>query len=162
MHDSFDFDAYLTKNAAKLTHYCAAIVGCADAEDAAQEAFVRLWQNLSRILNETAADAFLYRTAYRLSVDMLRSRKRRQNAVTEAQREREVPASAELSEPVRRALMQLPPTDRAVLYSRVAEECGYDEIAARFGKKEAWARKRYSLARKKLAEILGKEKEDER
>ncbi len=160
MHDEFDFDAYLTKTSAKLTHYCAAIVGCADAEDAAQEAFVRLWQNLRRIPNEPAADAFLYRTAYRLSVDMLRSRKRRQNIV----REREVPASAGegLSEPVRAALMRLNPTDRAVVYSRVAEECPYAEIAARFGKNEAWARKRYSLARKKLEEILGKEKEYER
>ena len=157
MHDEFDFDAYLTASAEKLTHYCAAIVGCADAEDAAQEAFVRLWQNLHRIPNEAAATVFLYRTAYRLSVDLLRARKRRQN-VTE---EREAPArERELSEPMTCALMQLSPADRAVLYSRAADECGYGEIAARFGKNEAWARKRYSLARKKLAEILGKEKKE--
>ncbi len=158
MQDDFDFDAYLTANSAKLTHYCAAIVGNADAEDAAQEAFVRLWQNLRRIPNEPAADAFLYRTAYRLSVDILRSRKRRQNTVPE----REVPVSAGLSEPMYRALMQLSPTDRAILYSRIMDEDGYADIAARFGKKEAWARKRYSLARKKLEQILGKEKEHER
>ena len=94
MRDDFDFDTYLTANAAKLTHYCAAIVGNADAEDAAQEAFVRLWQNLHRLPNEPAADAFLYRTAYRLSVDILRSRNRRNNTVPE----REVPESAGLSE----------------------------------------------------------------
>lgn len=154
MHDEFDFDSYLTAVTPKLTHYCAAVVGGADAEDAAQEALIRLWQNLHRIPNEAAAAVFLYRTAYRLSVDMLRSRKRRQT-VSE---EREVPPTQELSEPMERALMRLPPVDRAVLYSRVMEECGYGEIAARFGKNEAWARKRYSLARKKLEEYLGKEK----
>jgi len=159
MHDEFDFDAYLTAVTPKLTHYCAAIVGNADAEDAAQEAFLRLWQNLHRIPNEAAASVFLYRTAYRLSVDILRSRNRRRTA----DGEREAPASPQgLSEPTVRALMRLPPTDRAVLYSRAAEECGYGEIAARFGKNEAWARKRYSLARKKLEEILRKEKEHER
>ena len=158
MRDDFDFDAYLAGNSAKLTHYCAAIVGNADAEDAAQEAFLRLWQNLHRLPNEAAASVFLYRTAYRLSVDILRSRKRRQNFVTE----REVPVSAGLSDAMCRALMQLTPTDRAILYSRIMDEDGYDDIAARFGKNEAWARKRYSLAKKKLEQILGKEKGHER
>ena len=48
------------------------------------------------------------------------------------------------------ALMKLKPLDRSVIYLRVVEEFGYDEIAARFGKNEAWARKRYSIARKRL------------
>lgn len=158
MPDDFDFDDFLTANAAKLTHYCAAVVGNADAEDAAQEAFLRLWQNLHRLPNESAAAVFLYRTAYRLSVDLLRSRKRRQKITAE----REVPEADGLSEPVCAALMRLSPTDRAIVYSRVVEEDGYADIAARFGKNEAWARKRYSLARKKLEDILGKEKENER
>ncbi len=162
MRDDFDFDSYLTENSAKLTYYCAAIVGNADAEDAAQEAFLRLWQNLHRLPNEAAAAVFLYRTAYRLSVDLLRSRKRRQNLIPE----REVPVSAGisgagLSGEMCRALMQLSPSDRAVVYSRVVEEDEYADIAARFGKNEAWARKRYSLARKKLEQILGKEKKYE-
>ena len=156
MRDDFDFDAYLAGNSAKLTHYCSAIVGNADAEDAAQEAFLRLWQNLHRLPNEAAASVFLYRTAYRLSVDILRSRKRRQTFTPE----REASASEGLSEPMCRALMRLKPADRAVLYSRAVEEEDYADIAARFGKNEAWARKRYSLARKKLEEILGKEKKE--
>ena len=158
MRDDFDFDAYLAGNSAKLTHYCAAIVGNADAEDAAQEAFLRLWQNLHRLPNEAAAAVFLYRTAYRLSVDILRSRKRRQSFVTE----REVPMDGGLSGAMCRALMRLSPSDRAVVYSRAVEEEEYADIAARFGRNEAWARKRYSLARKKLENILRKEKENER
>ena len=144
MHGDFDFDAYLHRTVHALTAYCAAVVGGADAEDAAQEAYLRLHANLYRIPDERAATAFLYRTAYRVSVDMLRRRRRF--------REIEMPAPQHdsLSDRMQNALMKLKPLDRSVIYLRVVEESGYGEIAARFGKNEAWARKRYSLARKRL------------
>ena len=144
MNDNFDFDAYLRMSVGRLTAYCAAIVGSADAEDAAQEAYLRLYANLYRITDARAATAFLYRTAYRLSIDILRARRRF--------REIEAPAPRDdrLSDRMQNALMKLKPLDRSVIYLRVVEESGYDEIAARFGKNEAWARKRYSLARKRL------------
>lgn len=155
MQDGFDFDAFLTSGASKLTRYCGAIAGSSDAEDIAQEAYVRLWQNLGRIPNEKAANAFLYRTAYRLAIDAIRARKRF--------REPETPTrlSDALSEPIERAMMQLDPADRGILYSRIVDECGYDEIAARFSKNEAWARKRFSLSKKKLRQLLGKDEQDE-
>lgn len=151
LHRQFDFEAFLTSEAEKLTKYCAAIVGAADAEDAAQEAFIRVWQNLYRIPDEKAAAAFLYRTAYRLAIDIIRRRKRF--------REPEMPPqqSETLSDKTESALMRLSPIDRAVLYSRIVDECEYSEIAARFHKNEAWARKRYSLAKKKMEEILREE-----
>lgn len=144
MHSDFDFDAYLRMSVGRLTAYCAAIVGSADAEDAAQEAYLRLYANLYRITDERAATAFLYRTAYRLSIDILRARRRF--------REIEAPAPRDdrLSDRMQNALMKLKPLDRSVIYLRVVEESDYGEIAARFGKNEAWARKRYSLARKRL------------
>lgn len=151
MFDGFDFDAFMTSGASKLTNYCAAIVGSADAEDAAQEAYVRLWQNLDRIPNEKAANAFLYRTAYRAAIDLIRARKRFREP------ERNEEASGGISDKTAAALMKLKPEDRAIIYSRVIDECDYAEISARFGKNEAWARKRYSLARKRLAEILRKD-----
>ena len=144
MHGDFDFDEYLHTTVVRLTAYCAAIVGGADAEDAAQEAFLRLYANLYRIPNERAASAFLYRTAYRISVDILRARRRFREVQTPPAQ------NNSLSDRMQNALMQLKPLDRSVIYLRVVEESGYDEIAARFGKNEAWARKRYSIARKRL------------
>lgn len=144
MHSDFDFDAYLRMSVGRLTAYCAAIVGSADAEDAAQEAYLRLYANLYRITDERAATAFLYRTAYRVSIDILRARRRFREIETPA------PQNDCLSDRMQNALMKLTPLDRSVIYLRVVEESGYDEIAARFGKNEAWARKRYSLARKRL------------
>ena len=149
MEEGFDFDAYLARGIGRLVGYCAAVVGPADAEDAAQEAYVRLWRNLVRLPNEAAADAFLYRTAYRLCVDILRARKRFREP------ERPPDTSAHLSERMTAALKRLPPADRAVVYGRVVEEESYAALAARFGKSEAWARKRMSLARKRLAAYLG-------
>ena len=144
MHSDFDFDAYLRSGVGRLTAYCAAIVGTADAEDAAFEAYIRLYTNLYRIPDERSATAFLYRTAYRLSIDHLRSRRRFREVGLPA------PTNDRLSDRMHSALMKLKPLDRSVIYLRVVEEAGYDEIAARFGKNEAWARKRYSLARQRL------------
>ena len=151
MEDGFDFEAYLEAGAGKLTGYCAAVVGSADAEDAAQEAYLRLWHNLDRLPNEAAANSFLYKTAYRICVDLLRARKRFREP------ERPPAQNDALSDGMTAALMKLSPADRAVVYCRVVEEEDYGAIAARFGKNEAWARKRFSLARKKLRLTLEKE-----
>jgi len=153
VYDGFDFDAFLRENVRRLTAYCAAITGAADAEDAAQEAFIRLHANLHRIRDERAAGAFLYRTAYRVSVDMIRARRR----FVEPERPRA--QSGGLSARMQSALMKLSPQDRSVIYLRVVEEYGYDEIAARLGRNEAWARKRYSLARMRLQKYYEEEKE---
>ena len=152
MYDGFDFEAYLTEGIARLTGYCAAIVGRGDAEDAAQEAYLSLWRRLDRIPNEAAAGAYLYRAAYHIAVDMLRRRKR--FPIPEMPPDAPDTVSPEMLE----ALGRLSPEDRAILYGRVVDECGYDELAARFGKNEAWARKRYSLARKKLAKLLSEKR----
>ena len=150
MEEGFDFEAYLETGAGKLTGYCAAIVGSADAEDAAQEACLRLWRNLDRLPNEAAANSFLYKTAYRICVDLLRARKKFREP------DRPPAQSDALSDGMTAALLKLSPADRAVVYSRVVEEEDYGEIAARFGKSEVWARKRFSLARKKLRQELEK------
>ena len=149
--EKFDFDAYLEAGAGKLAGYCAAMVGPADAEDAAQEAYVRLWKNLGKLPNEAAANAYLYKTAYRICVDMLRARKRFR------QPEPPPPNDDRLSDGMAAALGKLSPADRAVVWGRIVEEESYAELAAKFGRSEAWARKRMSLARKRLAAFLGKE-----
>ena len=154
MNDGFDFDAFLSSGIGRLVGYCAAIVGPADAEDAAQEAYLRLWENLPKLPNEAAASAYLYKTAYHAAVDLLRKRKRFPVP--------ELPPDAPdtVSDRTLSALARLSSEDRAIVYGRVVDECGYDELAARFGKNEAWARKRYSLARGRLARLLGEEEED--
>lgn len=152
MTEQWDFDAFLTGIAPALTRYCCAVAGTADGEDAAQEALIRTWRCRDRIPGEKAAAVFAYRTAYRLCVDALRRQKRERAAWDAKTALPETPDR--LSERTVQALKQLSPADRAVVYSRIVEEAAYSRIAARFGKTEAWARKRYSLARRKLAGLL--------
>ncbi len=153
MTAAWDFETFLTQITPRLTRYCAAVAGTADGEDAAQEALIRTWQHRGRIPGEEAAAVFAYRTAYRLCVDALRRRKKEQAAWEEW--EETGAAEDRLSQKTAAALRQLSPADRAIVYSRVMEEEPYRRIAERFGKTEAWARKRYSLAIKKLAALLG-------
>lgn len=163
MPDTWNFEAFLTDTAPALTGYCAAIAGISHGEDAAQEAFVRLWQHREKIPNEAAAAVFVYRTAYRLCVDALRWGNRQRTAEERKQQEEALQRadcrSHRLSDRMIHALRTLSPADRAIVYSRVLEEADYGQIASRFGKSEAWARKRYSLARAKLEKLLTKEAE---
>ena len=92
-----------------------------------------------------------YTAARRICVDLLRARKRFREP------ERPPAQNDALSDGMTAALLKLSPADRAVVYCRVVEEEDYGAIAARFGKNEAWARKRFSLARKKLRLTLEKE-----
>ena len=153
MPELFDFDAFLAAGIAKLTGYCAAIVGPADAEDVAQEAYLSLWRTRGTIPNEAAASSYLYRAAYHIALDLIKSRRRMRIP------DRPAAESDALSEKMVNALCALSPEDRAIVYGRVVDECGYGELAARFGKSEAWARKRYSLARKRLASLLASAKD---
>lgn len=155
MHSEWDFDTFLSGITPALVRYCAAVAGGVHGEDAAQEALIRLWQNRERIPTEAAAAVFVYRTAYRLCVDALR-RQKRQRAAEQAETPPQEMADR-LSDRMKTALKQLSPADRAIVYSRVLEEASYGQIAERFGKgkTEAWARKRYSLARAKLEKLLG-------
>ncbi|MDR1415434.1 MAG: sigma-70 family RNA polymerase sigma factor [Odoribacteraceae bacterium] len=66
---SFLFDAH----ARSLWFYCQAILGDeALAEDAVQEAFVRLWERRGEVRDLPAARAFLYRVGRNLSLDALK------------------------------------------------------------------------------------------
>ena len=136
MPEPWNFETFLTDTAPALTGYCAAIAGGADGEDAAQEAFVRLWQHREKIPNTAAAAVFVYRTAYRLCVDTLR-RGGRQRAAEERKQQEERQRtdcrsgrlsehlSDHLSRQMRHALQTLSPADRAIVYSRVLEEADY-------------------------------------
>ena len=163
MPEPWNFETFLTDTAPALTGYCTAIAGISHGEDAAQEAFVRLWQHREKIPNEAAAAVFVYRTAYRICVDALRQGNRQRAAEKRKQQEEALQRadcrSHRLSDRMLHALQTLSPADRAIVYSRVLEEADYGQIASRLGKSEAWARKRYSLARAKLEKLLTKEEE---
>lgn len=105
------------------------------AEDAAQEAFVRTWQNLNHYKPQYAFRSWLYRIAANAALDALRREKPTaeisslpladQNPTPEQSAETDQRAAR-----VRQAVVRLSEPLRVVLILREYEEFSYEEIAA--------------------------------
>ena len=133
---------------AELLRYAAGILGSwADAEDAVQTAFLKVWQRRARLRPDTMLRPLLYRVTCRNALDQLRRARR------EARRE-PAPAQAEpapwLGVEVRAALDALPPADRALVWGQVVEGLSYRELAAIHGKSENYLRNRCCRAKRRL------------
>jgi len=115
---------------------------CADvslAEEAAQEAFIRTWQNLQRYNPHFAFRSWLYRIALNVALDTLRSEQQTRSLADLPLDEH--PQAPDSSDPevalerkeratqVRQAVLALPPASRAVLILREYEGMSYHEIS---------------------------------
>jgi len=131
------------------------------AEDAAQETFIRAWQNLSSYRPGTPLRNWLYRIAVNAGTDMLRKEKRilpddigdlhltdgRPNPETlVSQHERAVL--------VQKAILSLPDASRAVLVLREYEELSYQEISSTLDIPVGTVMSRLNYARKLLKDKL--------
>lgn len=161
-------DNLIEKYSDRLIKYCYTILGnYQDAEDAAQDTFIRIYYKIDSIANEAAIVTYMYRISYSISIDMLR-KKKRQNKLTEKygkqlQEEAVYDISQRdnlISEELNEALMTLKPLDRALLHGIAVEEMAYKELSVVFGKSEMVLRKRYERARKKLQSILNESEND--
>ena len=113
---------------------------CGDAliaEDAAQETFLRAWQNLSSYRPQTPLRNWLYRIAFNAGLDMLRKEKRiLPNAIEDLNLNDSQPglealvSQQERTAMVQRAILSLPDASRAVLVLREYEGMSYQEISS--------------------------------
>ena len=104
------------------------------AEESAQEAFIRAWQNLRRYDARFAFRSWLYRIALNLATDVLRRRKETvalddDLRTEEAEGPEATVERNERAERVRQAVLGLPPASRSVLILREYEDMTYQEIA---------------------------------
>ena len=107
------------------------------AEDAAQEAFIRAWQNLSSYRPQTPLRNWLYRIAVNAGTDMLRKEKRilpddiENMHLTDGQPGLETLVSQhERTGLIQKAILSLPEASRAVLVLREYEGLSYQEISS--------------------------------
>ncbi len=141
-----------------------------DAEDIAQEVFVRAFQNIHRFDGRASLATWLFKIAGNLCIDRARRQKRRPEEVPlaagpaadgselEAPDRRWDPESRavalEMHEAVERAVAGLSEKLRSVLLLYDLEELSYDEIAAVAGIPVGTVKSRLFLARARIQDAL--------
>jgi RNA polymerase sigma-70 factor, ECF subfamily len=129
-----------------------------DAQDAAQEVFLRLWKNLDRI--EGDPQAWLYRVTVNICNDQFRRRTLTAEAAGEIRDPTPGPESALDLEDRKRLLMDglqtLPERERAAVVLRDIEGLATREVAAILSVEEVTVRTQISMARVKLAKYVRK------
>lgn len=120
-----------------------------DAEDVAQEAFVRVFLAIPQFRQQAAFSTWLYRIVTNLCLGRQRRRKPVVALDAIAEPSAEESPSAQVTENLlaRQVLAELPPTMRAVLVLREQEGLSYQEIAAALEIPVGTVRSRLSKAR---------------
>ena len=140
----------------------------ADAEEAAQEAFLSAWQGLPFFRGDARFSTWLYRLASNACVDLLRREGRRQNAagpsLNDEEAQLEVPDTApspqeraeqaELREQIEAGLQALTPDHRQVLILREMHQLSYDEISQVLDVDVGTVKSRINRGRKQLRNFL--------
>lgn len=105
----------------------------ADAQDAAQETFVRAWRGLGSFREESAVSTWLYRIATRRCLDLIARRRTTEQLGEVEVAARDDPAERteqrERLEAVLRAISRLPGDQRAALVLREFEGLAYEQVA---------------------------------
>lgn len=133
----------------------------ADAEDLAQEAFVKAYESMDRFKAGEPFGPWIYRIVTNLSLDVMKHRAKFRDVelsgMEPAQRRdsAELPAVAnEIAQRIDRAIESLPEMQRVVARLFLVEEFEHAEIASMTGLSEGTVRSHLSLARGKLREQL--------
>jgi RNA polymerase sigma-70 factor (ECF subfamily) len=136
----------------------------AEAEDVAQEAMLRAYRNFHRLRDRERFRGWLVRVAFRLALDRIRAKGRRERhehdltrLLERGQREASVEnliASREFERQLAQALDALPEKLRIVMVLAAIEGYNTREVAKLAGLPEGTVKSRLFLARKKLAESL--------
>lgn len=168
--DESAYEPLVTENQTKVYRLALRILkNEADAEDAAQEAFLKAYTSLADFRGDSRFSVWLYRLTNNICIDMLRKNKR---AVIVSLQTEDDGEETELAIPderysperlaeraadrdaVRSALASLPDDCREILALRESAGLSYDEIAAALSLEVGTVKSRLNRARKKLCAAL--------
>ena len=143
-----------------------------DAEDAAQEVFVKAYSALKSFRGESKLSVWLYRITSNVCVDMLRRRRDTVSLSLEAEEGAELDLPSDSFDPavlversdlkvqLAQALKSLSDDYREILLLRAIGGLSFEEIAETLSLDIGTVKSRIFRARKKLAEILGNNSEN--
>lgn len=169
--DESAYEPLVTENQTKVYRLALCILkNEADAEDAAQEAFLKAYTSLADFRGDSRFSVWLYRLTNNICIDMLRKSKRA--VIVSLQTEDDNGEETEIAIPderysperlaeraadrdaVRTALAALPDDCREILALRESAGLSYDEIAAALSLEVGTVKSRLNRARKKLCIAL--------
>ncbi|MDP9190762.1 MAG: sigma-70 family RNA polymerase sigma factor, partial [Acidobacteriota bacterium] len=132
-----------------------------DAEDLAQEAFVKAYENIGRFREGQPFGPWIYRIVTNAALDVRKHRSKfRHETIADTQPagrrdDATLPAmSNEIAQRIDTAIEELPEMQRIVARLHLVEEFSHDEIAGMMDLSDGTVRSHLSLARRKLREKL--------
>lgn len=164
--DDRAYDELMARYQQPVLHFVFRLLGGSpDAEDVAQEAFVRAYLNLGRFRFRPGArfSTWLFQVARNAALDHVRKRRRRPQAAPDPARAEPADASPdaaaalmhrETGAAIERAFAALPEDQRTALVLAEYHGCGADEIAAVMKSSVRAAESRLFRARRQVRQAL--------
>lgn len=164
--DTQAFAELVIRYQASVTHFCYRMVGSRqDAEDIAQDSFVRVYRYLPRLRPEAKFSTVVFGMARNLTLNFLRDARRRGRGVTDSltghavgerligDELRRPDAAARLREIeglIERGLAMISPEHREILVLREVQGLDYEAIAAVMKCRKGTVKSRLARAREQL------------
>lgn len=157
--NSYAFDELIERYQGKIFNLTYGIVGNAqDARDASQNAFLKVFQNLSRFDPAHRFFSWIYRIASNEALNIVNRRRRSvrldDKTPTPAAGADRVTAAKETGRAIRQALAELPPEQRVTVVLRHFHGLSYREMSEIVGVPEGRIKSRLFSARVKLRKQL--------
>jgi RNA polymerase sigma-70 factor, ECF subfamily len=135
------------------------IVGASDAEEVAQEVFVRVFRGLAAFRGDSALSTWIYRLTVNASLSYLAKRGRRREVGDDGLTELPAPPLAErdsaLAARIEAALALLPAGYRAILVLHDVEGLSHEECAAILECRVGTCKSQLHKARARMRDLLG-------
>jgi RNA polymerase sigma-70 factor (ECF subfamily) len=148
------FEALLTAYQDKVFRLCYSMLGDrAQAEDAAQESFLRIWKSMERYRGDAALGTWIFSVTRNVSLTAISRRAARRSAPIE-EAERAAPQAPSKERDMMRLVAQLPENYRAVVMLFYMEERSYEEVARMLALPVGTVKTHLHRARQQLANMV--------
>jgi RNA polymerase sigma-70 factor (ECF subfamily) len=153
--DAVDFEDFYQGTRHRVATFLYALTGDrGEAQDAAQEAYARAWQNWSRVGSYEDPEAWVRMVGYRLAMNVWRKAANRFRAYRRHGTAHDVDPPGETTLMVRAALRDLPHEQRLVVVLHYVLDLPVAEISRQTGVPANTVKTRLARGRRRLATLM--------